>query len=607
MALMQIVPGSSASAVLAALSRSLGIIEFKPDGTILTANENFCRAIGYSVSEIVGRHHSMFVEAVFGQSAEYREFWARLGRGESDARQYKRIAKGGREIWIEASYNPVIKGGKVVKVVKVATDITAAKTTAAENAGKLDAISRAQAVIEFSLDGTILTANENFCNALSYSLDEIKGRHHSMFVEASFARSAEYREFWARLGRGEFISDEFKRIGKGGRSVYIQASYNPIFDAAGKVMKVVKFASDVTGRVDAVNALAKGLGRLAEGDLAQRIAEPFTPSLDKLRLDFNASVGVLHETLSQVGETAEAIKMATDEIRVASDDLACRTEQQAASVEETSAALGELTDTVRASAARAEDAGSLVARTKAGAEKSGIVVGRAVAAMGEIEGSSNQISQIIGVIDEIAFQTNLLALNAGVEAARAGEAGKGFAVVAQEVRALAQRSAEAAKEIKGLIQKSTSQVAEGVTLVGETGKALQAIVVEVQAIDENVKAIVEAARNQALGLAEINKAVSSIDKGTQQNATMVEESTAACHSLAQQTEELNALLGKFDLSGGSGLVQRSASLPTIAPKLATGGRANPTSAPARMLQGGLRRTFGTNGNAAIKQDSWEEF
>ncbi|MCB8836805.1 PAS domain-containing methyl-accepting chemotaxis protein [Aurantimonas sp. VKM B-3413] len=607
MALMQIGSGSTANAVLAALSRSLGIIEFKPDGTILTANENFCRAIGYSVPEMAGRHHSMFVEPAFVKSADYREFWAKLGRGEFDARQYKRIAKGGREIWIEASYNPVIKGGKVVKVVKVATDITAAKTTAAENAGKLDAISRAQAVIEFSLDGTILTANENFCSALGYSLDEIKGRKHAMFVEADYAQSADYREFWAKLGRGEFVSDEFKRIGKGSRAVYIQASYNPIFDADGKVMKVVKFASDVTGRVDAVNALAKGLGRLAEGDLAQRIAEPFIPSLDKLRLDFNASLGVLHETLGHVGETAETIKMATDEIRIASDDLARRTEQQAASVEETSAALGELTDTVRASAARAEDAGSLVARTKAGAEKSGIVVGRAVAAMGEIETSSNQINQIIGVIDEIAFQTNLLALNAGVEAARAGEAGKGFAVVAQEVRGLAQRSAEAAKEIKGLIQKSTSQVTEGVALVGETGKALQAIVAEVQAIDENVRAIVESARSQAVGLAEINKAVSSIDEGTQQNATMVEESTAACHSLARQTEELNALLGKFDLSGEAGSVQRPTSLPAITPKPATGGRPRPATAPARMLQSGLRKAFATNGNAAVKQDSWEEF
>ena len=587
--------GATSSAVLAALSKSLAIIEFKVDGTIITANKNFCEAIGYELTEMVGKHHSMFIEEAERNSPAYREFWAKLGRGEFDARQYKRLGKNGKEIWIEASYNPVLSGSKVVKVVKVATDITAAKLDSAENAGKLDAISRAQAVIEFRPDGTILTANENFCNAIGYSPDEIKGRHHSMFVEPAYASSAEYREMWARLGRGEFVANEFKRIGKGGKEIYIQASYNPIFDMNGKILKIVKFASDVTGRVDAVNTIAAALGSLAEGDVSLELKEPFISTLDKLRLDFNGSVAVLREALTAVGDTSSTISYATEEIRVASDDLARRTEQQAASVEETSAALGELADTVRISAGRAEEAGSLVAKTKAGAETSGEVVRRAVAAMGQIEASSGQISQIIGVIDEIAFQTNLLALNAGVEAARAGEAGKGFAVVAQEVRALAQRSAEAAKEIKGLIQKSTSQVEEGVSLVGETGKALQSIVAEVQVIDQNVRAIVEAARSQATGLAEINKAVNSIDEGTQQNATMVEEATAACHNLAAQTAELDVLIGRFDLGRGSKTASAAAN------------RSKREVSPARKLQGNLNRAYSTNGNAALKQDNWEDF
>ncbi|WP_245396332.1 methyl-accepting chemotaxis protein [Jiella sonneratiae] len=584
---------AAAAQVLAALDKSLAIIEFKPDGTIVTANKNFCAALGYDLSEIAGKHHSMFVDPQEVQSAAYRDFWTKLARGEFDARQYKRFGKGGKEIWIEASYNPVLSGRSVVRVVKVATDITAAKREASERAGKLDALSRAQATIEFSLDGTILTANENFCKALGYALDEIKGRHHSMFVDPAYAASGDYREFWAKLGRGEFVADEFKRLGKGGKAVHIQASYNPIFDPNGRVSKVVKFATDVTGRVEAVGTIAKALGRLADGDVSQELDVAFIPSLDRLRQDFNASVAVLRDALNCVSDTAATIAAATSEIRVASDDLARRTEQQAASVEETSAALGELTDTVRGSAARAEEAGALVGKTKASAEASGKVVTRAVAAMSEIEASSSQISQIIGVIDEIAFQTNLLALNAGVEAARAGEAGKGFAVVAQEVRALAQRSAEAAKEIKGLIQKSSSQVEEGVKLVGETGAALQGIVSEVQFIDQNVRAIVEAARSQAVGLAEINKAVGSIDEGTQQNATMVEESTAACHNLVEQTQELDALIGRFSIAR-----KRDA---------ANAPRKRPAESPVRKLQSNLKHAYSTAGNTALKQNDWEDF
>ncbi|MEN0117777.1 MAG: PAS domain-containing methyl-accepting chemotaxis protein [Agrobacterium cavarae] len=589
--------GANAVAVLAALSKSQAMIEFDLSGKILTANENFCHALGYQLSEIVGRHHSLFVDPDYAQSADYKAFWSKLSAGQFDQQQYKRIGKGGKEVWIEASYNPVLRRGKPVKVVKIATDVTAQKLKAAEDAGKIDALSRAQGIIEFTPTGEVLTANENFLSTLGYSLSEIQGKHHSMFCDASYTASKDYRDFWRHLANGELSADEFMRIGRGGRKVYIQASYNPIFDLNGNVFKVVKFATDVTGRVENVEKLAGCLSHLADGDLLQQIDKAFIPSLERLRTDFNAASGKLSIAMATVADNARAIASGSNEIRGAADELAKRTEQQAASVEETAAALEEITTTVKDSSRRAEEAGHLVGRTRQHAEHSGQVVRDAIGAMDQIETSSHEISNIIGVIDEIAFQTNLLALNAGVEAARAGEAGKGFAVVAQEVRELAQRSAKAAKEIKTLITASSTYVQNGVSLVTKAGSALQEIATQVHDIDTNVVAIVEAAREQSTALGEINHAINTVDQGTQQNAAMVEEQTAASHTLAQEADALFKLLEQFRFNGGV--------------KDVSGSALSKRPAPPPIRQRSVKGTpiIATRGSAAlgVNTSEWEEF
>ncbi|MBB4571056.1 HAMP domain-containing methyl-accepting chemotaxis protein [Rhizobium leucaenae] len=339
----------------------------------------------------------------------------------------------------------------------------------------------------------------------------------------------------------------------------------------------------------AVNQLADALQALANGDLTRQITGPFIPSLDQLRVDFNQAVEKLRLAMQKVAENASAIASGAQEIRSASDDLAKRTEQQAASVEETAAALEEITITVSGSSNRAQEAGHLVRKTKESAEHSGRVVRSAVEAMDKIEASATEIGNIIGVIDEIAFQTNLLALNAGVEAARAGEAGKGFAVVAQEVRELAQRSAKAAKEIKDLINTSNNHVRSGVSLVGETGKALEEIVTQVQQVDGNVGAIVEASKEQATGLKEINTSVNTMDQGTQQNAAMVEQATAAAHNLASEAEALFQLLSQFRISA------QTTFAPTRPANVSVASAASrPSASPARRLTAKLASAFGGN-------------
>mgnify|MGYP001331263290 FL=1 len=627
---------------IAAINRSQAVIEFELDGTIITANDNFCKTLGYSLDEIRGRHHRMFVAPEYAESRAYGEFWEKLNRGEFDGGQYLRIGKGGKEVWIQATYNAVLdEHGQPVKVVKYATDITAGKLAELAAREREASMAAENMRIKNALDKC--TTNVMIANAaneivyMNESVAEMLGRNESELRKVLpqfdsrrllgssmdvFHRNPRHQQDLMASLKGTYRA----QIKVGGLSFRLTA--NPIVDASGeRVGTVVEWAdrtqevaveNEVAGIVEAAVAgdfsqrlevagkdgffkqLAEGinrlmdvsstglaevvrvLGALAKADLTQTIDNHYEGTFGQLKDDSNATVQRLSEIIGQIRDAAQAIDTAASEIASGNTDLSQRTEEQASSLEETASSMEELTATVKQNAENARQANQLAATASEVAVKGGTVVSQVVSTMSSITESSKKIVDIISVIDGIAFQTNILALNAAVEAARAGEQGRGFAVVASAVRNLAQRSAAAAKEIKSLIGDSVEKVEVGSKLVESAGKTMEDIVASVKRVTDIMGEITAASMEQSSGIEQVNQAIMQMDQVTQQNAALVEEAAAAAESMKTQAAQLAETVGVFALSGQTGYVDRRgpnrATNVTRLPQ--TGGNA-PAKQPAR--------------------------
>ena len=491
--------------IVAAISKSQAMIEFSLDGVIQDANANFLGAIGYSLDEVKGRHHSMFVDDATRNGHDYRLFWEKLARGEYDAGQYKRIAKGGREIWIQASYNPILDAsGRTIKVVKFATDITAQKVAAADFEGQIAAINKAQAVIAFDMNGVIQDANANFLAGLGYSLSEIQGQHHSMFVDPVERNSHEYRMFWEKLGRGEYDAGQYKRITKSGAEIWIQASYNPILDLNGRPAKVVKYATDIT----------------AQRQIAERV---------------KGISGIVAAAATEMQATAETMAAAADEatrqagsVALAAEAASMNVQTVASAGEQLSASIGEIARQVTESTVITQQAVAETDRTRASIES--------------LAEAAQKIGNVVTLINNIAGQTKLLALNATIEAARAGDAGKGFAVVASEVKSLSDQTAKATHEI-------SSQVAAMQAATDTSVTATQGIADTIRKVAEIASAIASAVEEQSAATREISANVAQAAEGTQQ----VSANIAGVSAVAGQTNGASA-----ELLASSGEMARQA-------------------------------------------------
>jgi methyl-accepting chemotaxis protein len=554
---------------IAAIRKSTAVIEFDVNGTILYANDRFLEAMGYGLDEVQGKHHSIFVDPAISKSAEYRQFWEKLKRGEYQQAEFRRVTKDGHEVWLQASYNPICDlNGRPFKIVKYATDITKSKLLAADYAGQIASISKSQAMVEFGMAGTILFANENFLNAMGYTLPEIQGRHHSMFVEDELRDSTEYSDFWDNLNRGHYQAGVFKRIGKGGREVWIQASYNPILDLNGRPFKVVKYATEVTEHIKAKIDLQEKVGLIlgfvreaSKGDLTQEIPVSGTDAIGQIGEGLSQFFKLLRGNVQQILENAVALGVSAERLTALSTQMAAdaaQTANQAGLVSQTS---NQVSGNVSVMAEGGEHMLNSIKLIGQSSHQSAEVARAAVAAashatvtISDLSESSTKIGNVVKLITSIAEQTNLLALNATIEAARAGEAGKGFAVVAHEVKELAKETARATNEI-GLkvdaIQASTNSAVVAIGQIDSLIHQIDEISASIAAaVEEQTATTNELGRNvngAAGGVTEIAQSIQSMAKTAMGATKAANDTQTAAQALTGMAAELRTLVGQFKI------------------------------------------------------------
>ncbi|MFD1881452.1 methyl-accepting chemotaxis protein [Paracoccus pacificus] len=531
---------------MAALDQVQCILTCDPAGRILRINDIGLKITGYQRDQLLGQPLTDLLALSDAKGGELVGFWTDLRQGRGQCGEYRGTGRDGQRIYLNASFVPLRDdAGQIAHITCFAVDVTGAKTAALAATRQIDALQRAQAFIEFTPAGEIVTANANFLKVMGYTLEEIQGRHHRMFCDPDHARSPEYELLWDDLSNGRFRIGEFRRVCKGNRPVWIVASYNPILDNAGKVQKIVKYASDVTEAKLAIEELVSGLERMSHGDLTIRLSEKVAGDFAGVRDSFNFSMESFTAMVNDIRRRADEMNGEAGEISRGAVDLARRGESQAASLEQTAAAVEQISGNVSMTSQAACEADQLARGAQDSVLKGAEIVAQAMAAMERIDQHTRHMAKFTRVIDTFAFQTNLLSINAAVEAARAGEVGRGFAVVANEVRNLAQQSAKASQNIAELISKSETEVKTGVDLVRAAGTSLDAIRGSMSDMVQNIAGIAHATTEQATGVREVSEALSQLDNVNQANLSLSDRYANAATSLGTQIEELTQVLSAF--------------------------------------------------------------